>query len=317
MNYNTFGQRFRHAVYIMKTKSKAPWRLVVLAFIAALVISAFAPRIIALPITVGISAGIGLVCLKTVRNEETSPADVFAAFRDFKSVKRVIGGSLWATLTVSVWIIVPIAAYYILAAAYMGQFSFNISPDELIDSIYSTSSFNLIVAAAALSLFYFACAVVYLVKTLEIAFVPYILLTRDDVGTFEACKESKRLTSNIKGRIFMFTFLPSLLAVIILAVLMALSRIPYIGSIFAVLMAAFTIVCAAVLPYYANLGLAGFYEAALHAPEPQYGHNQYPQNPYVYGGNGAYPQNVPPAEAPKQETPAEPEGENPPESREQ
>ncbi len=283
-SYNTMGQRFRHAVYLIKSRPKTSWLLVILGVIATAVIAfglsgsyikgVGSFSLLALPLSAGISAGVSLVCLKTVRLKDSEPKDLFVAFKDLKSAKRIIGGSLWTQLILSVWLVVPVIISAISSGELM-SFSSSLFAD------YDRFSYGFNLGSAVYIIFAGIVAwvflIIYAVKTIECAFVPFILLEREDVSPFDAWKESKKLTYGIRGRIFGFIFLPVFAAALIFVFLAALSEIRFIGGFFLVLVAVLLIFLFAYLPYFLGLGLAGFYEAAITAPQPVY--TQYQQNP--------------------------------------
>lgn len=287
MNYNTMGQRIRHAVYLIKNKPKKAMWLTLIGLIASYLAERWCGSfmLIYILLSIGISTGTSLLALKTVRNEEVSPSDLFAAFKDFRTAKHVIGGQLWSLLVISVWLIIPEIALMVLS------FSLGIDVSALRISDYESPAYwgrmglnaaFMMIAMLVTCVF----AVIFIVKVIELSFVQFILVTRDDVGTFEAWKESKRLTYGLKGRIFGFVFIPALIFGFISGILYALSRIPIVGSMFMVLMTVLILFAIVILPYYYNLGLAGFYEASLHAPKIVYQYQSY-QNPDYH--NPDYP----------------------------
>ncbi len=323
MPYNTLFQRFRHAFHLIKTRPKTAWWLIILATLASVLAAALcgAVPILALPICAGISVGVFSVCLKTVELEDVGACDLFAAFRDLKTAKRVIGGVLWTALILCVWLIPVILLLGIGAFAIAGLGLFHHSFFDHSNVFSAANGFGIAVFMFIAVIVCCVFEVVFIVKALEYCFVPFILAEREDVSPFDAWKESRKLTYGIKGRLFGLFAIPSLIVSAISAVLSLLSAIPYIGGLFLLVSVAFLLACVAFLPYFEGLALAGFYVAAKNAP-PQfrlyeqyermreeekqrknvyYQYNQYQYQPYV---NQNPPQEQP-APAPEPEPPHE------------
>ena len=302
MQYNTMGQRFKHALYLIKTKPKRLMWLFFLCFLANLIIAEACQSflILSLPITYGLSAGCALLALKTVRNEEPEPKDIFYAFKDLKTAKRVIGGQLWSHLIVSVWMVVPAIISLVLAMAlgYSGFYGAATIEDFMYFADFSDlSRTGIFIGVAGIAVWVFT--VIFIVKSFEIAFVPYILLTREDISPFDAWKESKKLTYGLKGRMFGFAVLPALAFAVVLGILVGLSFIPFIGSVFLIAVTALILFAVIFLPYFWALGFAGFYEASLHAPKVV----------YEYPAQQGYPAAMPmpmPEPMPEQPIPEQP-----------
>lgn len=282
MLYNTLGQRFKHATYLVKNKPKKLMWLIFLGVIASVLVSTWCGdlNIIALPISLGLSAGICLIALNTVRNEDSSPKDLFAAFKDLKTAKRVIGGQLWTYLILMIWMVVPAVSLYVMAMWLMGTvgmdihmsgFSINsIDIEDLLRSVGMMDAMSAVIFMLAVVVVLWVFLIIMMVKAFEYIFTPFILMTREDVSPFDAWKESKRLTYGIKGRIFGFVALPALLFGIVSGILFGLAHIPVLGSLFLIALTVLLLFGIVFLPYFYTVGLAGFYEASLHAPTVQY-----------------------------------------------
>lgn len=109
--YNTVSQNYRSALAILKKK---PWLLIGLTLlaelIAALVTGAcFAVPIISVPVAAALGASLSALHLKAVRGQPYETADLFSAFSDWNTIKRVIGGMLWEMLWIFIWGLIPIA----------------------------------------------------------------------------------------------------------------------------------------------------------------------------------------------------------------
>lgn len=289
MQYNTMGQRFRHAVYLVSNKPKGIMWLVLLGTIACCVITQVCGyfEIIGIPLSLGISAGISLICLKCVRNEDPKANDLFSAFKDRKTIKRVIGGQLFTALILLPWLLVPAAVMAV--AVFFGydtiKFPFLFSMHGMHDFGYLFDKEDFLYAG----IFFFIAAIIicvfiiiFVAKAFEVAFVPYILISREDISPFDAWKESKSLTYGIRGRMLGFVILPALAFAIVAGILFALAHIPVIGSLFLVALTALFLFGFVILPYFLGLGFAGFYEAALHAPKIVYEYQQSNQQPSYY-----------------------------------
>ena len=112
--HNTISQRYSAAFAVMKKNFTKIWGLSMLATVICCLIMwlGFSVPIITLPICLAISASVSAVYLKAIRGEEDyCSADIFAAFKDFATAKRVIGGMLWMLLWVFLWSLIPFAGF--------------------------------------------------------------------------------------------------------------------------------------------------------------------------------------------------------------
>ncbi|MCC8160160.1 MAG: hypothetical protein LIO53_02400 [Oscillospiraceae bacterium] len=104
-----------------------------------------------------------------------------------------------------------------------------------------------------------------IVKALQYAFTPYILMQRPDVSPTEALKVSMRETRGYKARIFGAQFLVILIVALIHGILSALGVLPYIGVVAKVVLALFALATNLFLPLLQGLINAGYYDEAQKA----------------------------------------------------
>ncbi len=145
------------------------------------------------------------------------------------------------------------------------------------------------------------------IKTLEYAFTPYILITRPEIEAMDALKESQKMTKGLKGKMFGAKAIVLAAIVVVVLILGLFSTIRFIGSLFGVILLLFIVAVVAFCPIFLGLVDAKFYEDALHpAPQPipqpqppQFNFDPYTGQPihqvqpqFQYGG-----QQVPPAQS--------------------
>ena len=97
------------------------------------------------------------------------------------------------------------------------------------------------------------------IRAYEYAFVPYILMTRDDVRPTEAIKVSKVETMGYKGKLFGADLLLEGVYFVVILLLSLLSRIPYVGIVFTILRIVLTVVFGVLAPLFLGILHAAFY----------------------------------------------------------
>lgn len=97
------------------------------------------------------------------------------------------------------------------------------------------------------------------IRAYEYAFVPYILMTRDDVRPTEAIKVSKAETMGYKGKLFGADLLLEGVYFAVILLLSLLSRIPYVGIVFTILRIVLTVVFGVLAPLFLGILHAAFY----------------------------------------------------------
>lgn len=97
------------------------------------------------------------------------------------------------------------------------------------------------------------------IRAYEYAFVPYILMTRDDVRPTEAIKVSKAETMGYKGKLFGADLLLEGVYFVVILLLSLLSMIPYVGSVFTILRIVLTVVFGVLAPLFLGILHAAFY----------------------------------------------------------
>ncbi len=101
-----------------------------------------------------------------------------------------------------------------------------------------------------------------IIRTYEYAFVPYIIMERQEVGITEAKDESKKLTNGYKSKMFWAEILFVVIVIVAAVILVLLARIPYIGFIFGIALFLFILCVLAFGTLFLNLVRAAFYEEA-------------------------------------------------------
>ena len=97
------------------------------------------------------------------------------------------------------------------------------------------------------------------IRAYEYRFVPYILMTRDDVRPTEAIKVSKAETMGYKGKLFGADLLLEGAYFVVILLLSLLSRIPYVGIVFTILRIVLTVVFGVLAPLFLGILHAAFY----------------------------------------------------------
>ena len=97
------------------------------------------------------------------------------------------------------------------------------------------------------------------IRAYEYAFVPYILMTRDDVRPTEAIKVSKAETMGYKGKLFGADLLLEGAYFVVILLLSLLSMIPYVGIVFTILRIVLTVAFGVLAPLFLGILHAAFY----------------------------------------------------------
>lgn len=97
------------------------------------------------------------------------------------------------------------------------------------------------------------------IRAYEYRFVPYILMTRDDVKPTEALKVSKEETMGYKGKMFGADLLLEGAYFVVILLLSLLSRIPYVGIVFTILRIVLTVAFGVLAPLFLGILHAAFY----------------------------------------------------------
>ena len=97
------------------------------------------------------------------------------------------------------------------------------------------------------------------IRAYEYAFVPYILMTRDDVKPTEAIKISKQETMGYKGKLFGADLLLEGAYFVVILLLSLLSMIPYVGIVFTILRIVLTVAFGVLAPLFLGILHAAFY----------------------------------------------------------
>ena len=142
-----------------------------------------------------------------------------------------------------------------------------------------------------------------IIRTYEYRLTPYILVMEPDVKPTEAIKLSKERTKGWKGKMFGADILVVVLFYVVFLILMLLSRIPFAGFLFAIILVLFVICFIALVGLFMGLVQAAFYEEikkwgsypgrAAYAPVPPVPGPGYPPQGYGQQYNPQYGQQNP------------------------
>lgn len=99
-----------------------------------------------------------------------------------------------------------------------------------------------------------------IIRTYEYRLTPYILMMEPDVKPTEAIKVSKERTKGWKGKMFGADILVFVFFMVAMMILGLLSRIPYAGVLFAIILFVVVIVFYLLIPLFIGLVQAAFYE---------------------------------------------------------
>ena len=172
-------------IMIMPMRSPLLWLTLVLMIPVGLVMSA-------------LFTGLSGIFLRTVRSEKADIMNLFDAFADVNTLKRVVGGSVFMVLILMLWSYIPcLLIIYAVAIA-----------TKILIMVTGMSK-ALMIARTVITVVCALTAIVLLfIKIVEFSFTPYILISRPEVRATEAVKESKRLTKGHRRKIFAAVFLP-------------------------------------------------------------------------------------------------------------
>ena len=114
------------------------------------------------------------------------------------------------------------------------------------------------------------------------SFTPYILNEEKSVNATAALRKSMQDTNGYKLQMFCAEFIPNLLIYAVMAILALLSKIPFVGILFAVITVIVQLVYTLFAPLFFGLVHAGFYEyAKTPVKSTTYSAPQVPQTPQV------------------------------------
>lgn len=154
------------------------------------------------------------------------------------------------------------------------------------------------------------------IRAYEYRFVPYILMTRDDVRPTEAIKVSKAETMGYKGKLFGADLLLEGAYFVVILLLSLLSMIPYVGIVFTILRIVLTVAFGVLAPLFLGILHAAFYVEIQNrraaAPQPSAPAQPVPPvipAPVSVPETQPTPQGEPVVTAQEPEAPAQPEPE--------
>lgn len=98
------------------------------------------------------------------------------------------------------------------------------------------------------------------IKAYSYRFVPYIIIQDPEISATEALRLSVKKTEGFKGKMFLADFLIAIACVVAVLLLTLLSRIPYAGVLFAIILVVLALFLLAGLPLLMGLVSAAGYE---------------------------------------------------------
>lgn len=105
-----------------------------------------------------------------------------------------------------------------------------------------------------------------LVKGYQYRFVPYILMTQEEVAPTDAIKVSKEQTYGYKGKMFLADILVCIAFGVVYGLLLLLANIPYIGILFALIAIILCILYAVFIGLFSGLVKAAIYVEVTEGP---------------------------------------------------
>ena len=122
------------------------------------------------------------------------------------------------------------------------------------------------------------------------SFTPYILNEEKSVNATAALRKSMQDTNGYKLQMFCAEFIPNLLIYAVMAILALLSKIPFVGILFAVITVIVQLVYTLFAPLFFGLVHAGFYEYAktpvksttYSAPQGTFKHHRHNQHRFKH-----------------------------------
>ena len=244
-----FFRAYKEAFKVIAKKPLRLWGLSLLStLVCVLGIALSFPVLVIVGISFAavVAAGMSKVYLDALDGKEVNSDQLFAGFRRFWTV---LGGLAWEALWEMIWVFAVGGGIIVVGGAiFLIFYGFKI-PMIVSEVIVGVVIFPLYVAG------------IFLVTNRKYAyrFVPYILMTRDDVSATEALRLSVRLTNGKKLQMFLADFILSAALPTAIMIFFLPTLIPYVGGIFAVLFIAVVIVVSLLLPIFTGLYSAAFY----------------------------------------------------------
>ena len=281
-----FVEAYKRAISVLAKKPLRLWGLsllsVIIGFFAALLTAPFL-GIVGIAFSMVVTAGMSKVYLDALDGKEVNSDQLFAGF---KRVWTVLGGLAWQALWIFIW--------------FFGAFAVGGLVMAIIGALGSgfggkvAGVFGIIgtVLGVIVMIVGFVFAVI---KSYAYKFVPYILMTKEDVSATQALRLSVQLTKGKKGQMFLADFLFCLILSVASGILSALSAIPYIGGIFAIVAILFIVIVALFSGIFQGLYNAAFYQMPQAAPKQNSFAGQFQQQ-----FQGQYQQPGQPYQAPQQ-----------------
>ena len=243
-----FLQAYQSALSILAKRPIRLWGLSLLSGVVCIFASVLtmpALSIVGAAFSMVVAAGMAKVYLDALDHKEINADQLFAGFKRFWPV---LGGLAWQALWIFIW---TFGATAVATVVYLAFTALGLG--FRIPVVFSFLG-GFLAAATAIGGVVIVC-----IKSYAYSFVPYILMTRPDVSATDALRLSVKLTRGKKGQMFLADFLFALASVLIVAVLAALSFIPYIGGVFAVVLVAFALALLLFSAIFRGLYMASFY----------------------------------------------------------
>lgn len=243
-----FMQAYKQAFSVLAKKPLRLWGLSLLSGLvcafAALLTFPFL-GIVGAGFSIVVGAGMNKVYLDALDNKEVNSDQLFAGF---KRLWTVLGGMAWTALWIFIWGVAAGA----LAAVVIAIFG-------IIAASIRVAALGIIGVALGV-IAGIAGGILVLYKSYSYSFVPYILMTREDVSATQALRLSMQLTKGKRIHMFLADLLFGICASVIFGILAALAMIPYAGWIFGIVLVAFAIVYVLLQGIFQGLYRAAFYK---------------------------------------------------------
>lgn len=194
---------------------------------------------VGLAVSLLLRASYAALCLGYYRKQTQPTAEaLFTAFKK-ERIWRVLGGMAWRSLWVFLWLLIPLTTIILAIVA----------------GLAGVGWLSVLLAVATLGLVAFP-----LIRSYAYCFVPFILMTREDVRATEAITISRNETMGYKGRIFLAVVLPRVLVALAAGLLSLLGLIPILGYVFKVCQIVLQVVYALIEPLLSAIVLSVAYD---------------------------------------------------------
>ena len=263
------AQAYKRAFSVLAKKPIRLWGLSLLSaivcFFAGLLTAPFL-SLVGIGFSIVVSVGMSKVYLDALDNKEVNSDQLFAGF---KRLWTVLGGMAWQALWLFIWLAGSFAAGGLVMALFAALGS----------GFGRAAGVFRVIGIVLGTIVMIAGCVCFVIKTYAYKFVPYILMTREDVSATQALRLSVQLTRGKKGAMFLADLLFGVIVGVVAGILAALSAIPFIGGLFAIVLVLFIVIVILFSEIFQGLYNAAFYQmpAAPAPAQPNQFANQFQQ----------------------------------------